>query len=113
MGREKVGVTGIARDAAESLGHQIRLARAQKQWTQRDLAARSGASVRTISMIERGDPAVAFGNVLNAAVAAGVPLFQVEDPDELARLRYRGEERVALIPKRIVKPDLSHVNRNF
>lgn len=103
MGREKVGVHGVAADALRVLGSQIRIARTQRGWTQAHLGGVAGASARTISMIERGDASVAVGNVMNAAVAAGVPLFQVDNPDELARIRHRGEEIVALIPKRVVQ----------
>ncbi|MBP1325374.1 transcriptional regulator with XRE-family HTH domain [Leucobacter exalbidus] len=101
MGREKVGVLGVARDALEVLGGQIRIARIERGWTQKHLGSVCGASERTISMIERGHPSVAIGNVLNAAVSVGVPLFQLDDPEELARIRHRGEERIALIPKRV------------
>lgn len=104
MGREKVFVHGESRDALEALGSLIRIARVERGWTQKHLAGVAGTSERTITLIERGDPAVSAGNLFNVAVAAGVPLFQIEDPHELARLRHRGEEKVALIPKRVVTP---------
>lgn len=104
MGREKISVHGVARDALRVLGGQIRIARIERGWTQKHLGGVAGASERTVTLIERGDPSVSVGNVFNAAVAAGVPLFQVEDRDELARMRHRGEEKIALIPKRVVPP---------
>lgn len=104
MGRERVSVHGAARDALQTLGALIRIARVERGWTQKHLGAIVGASERTITLIERGDPAVAAGNLFNAAVAVGVPLFQIEDATELARLRHRGEEKVALIPKRVGAP---------
>lgn len=113
MGREKVALHGLAREAAVTMGQEIRIARHSKKWSQQKLAKHAGISERTVSLIERGDPAVAWGNVLNAAVAAGVALFQAEDRDELARMRYRGEEKLSLLPKRVVERDMSDVERDF
>jgi DNA-binding Xre family transcriptional regulator len=38
----------------ESLGHRIRLLRAEREWSLKDLSARTGLSVSQISSIERG-----------------------------------------------------------
>lgn len=58
--------------------------------------------------------AVSAGNLFNAAAAVGVNLFQVDDPHELARMRHRGEEEIALIPKRVATPKRVHDDiRNF
>ncbi|MHA3724633.1 helix-turn-helix transcriptional regulator [Leucobacter sp. HY1910] len=114
MAREKVEVRGSAQDVLEVLGQQVRIARVERGWTQKHLGAVCGASERTISMIERGHPSVAVGNVINAALAAGVPLFQEEDPVELARMRFRGEEKIALIPKRVAaQSEVSRDLRDF
>lgn len=113
MGREKVGLTGMAKQASVTMGQEIKIARVEKRWTQQMLAARSGMSERTVTLIERGDPAVSFGNVLNAAVAVGVPLFQIEDRDELARARHTGARVLSLLPKRVVKEDFSNVDLDF
>lgn len=114
MGRTQVAVRGAARDALQTLGGLIKIARTERGWTQKRLAGAAGVSERTVSLIERGDPAVAVGNVLNAAAAVGVRLFQTEDPEELARMRHRGEERLALIPKRVVEPEgVSDADRDF
>jgi transcriptional regulator with XRE-family HTH domain len=103
MGREQIVVHGAAHDALRILGNQVKVARAKRGWTQKHLGAVIHTSERTITLIERGAPTVSVGNVFNAAVAVGVPLFQVEDREVLARMRHRGEEIVALIPKRVVE----------
>lgn len=99
VSRRQVAPTRTALDALEVLGSQIRLGRHNKKWTAADLATRVGVGPRTITAIERGAPGVAIGTVLSAASLVGVPLFGAEGV-ELARLRRRGEERVALLPSR-------------
>ncbi len=106
MAKRQVAPTRMAADALAVLGSQVRLARHAKRWTAADLGTRIGASARTVTAIERGSPGVAIGTVLNAASVLGVPLFGAEG-SELARLRRRGEERVALIPRREYHPRTS------
>lgn len=101
MGRQRIGMSPAASDAAAVLGQQIRIARQDRNWTAGELAARAGVSERTVLATENGSASTSLGNVLNIAVAAGVPLFATDDPDELARARYRGEEKLALIPARV------------
>lgn len=104
MARRPVSTMPAAADAIAVLGHQARLARHNRGWTAEDLAARIGVSARTVLAIESGAPGTAIGNVFNAAVMVGVPLFGVEDKAELTRLRRRGEERLALLPSRVYSP---------
>ena len=99
MAKREIAPTRAAADALSVLGTQIRFARHQKKWTAADLGARIGVSARTVTSVERANPGVAVGTVLSAASVVGLPLFGADD-DELARLRRRGEERVALIPSR-------------
>lgn len=94
----------MARDAARVLGQQIRFARQARGWTASELAAKCGISPKTLSAVEAGAPGTAIGTVLDVAVTVGVPLFGIEDPAELARMRRRGEERLALIPSRVYRP---------
>lgn len=103
MAKRPVAATRVAADALGVLGAQVRLARHERNWTAADLGARIGVSARTITAIERGSPGVAIGTALNAASVAGVPLFGATG-EELTRLRRRGEERVALIPRREYQP---------
>ncbi|MGO1539543.1 MAG: helix-turn-helix transcriptional regulator [Leucobacter sp.] len=113
MGRERIGLSSRAREAAALLGLEIRAARTERKWSQAFLASHIGVTPRTVSHIERGDPAVSIGNVLNAAVAVGVPLFQTDDTDELRRTRSLTAQLVALLPRAVRKEDLSHVDRDF
>lgn len=103
MAKREVAPTRAATDALMVLGTQIRLARHANNWTAADLAARVGVGPRTVTAIEKGLPGVAAGTVFSAASVVGVRLFGASD-DELARLRRRGEERIALIPSREYGP---------
>ena len=102
MGRRAIGLHPAARDAVTVLGQQVRLARARKGWTAAELAHAAGVSDYVVSSVERGSPSVSIGNVLNVAAIAGVPLFGVDDPSELTVMRRRGEERLSLLPQRVV-----------
>lgn len=101
MARKKVVFTAEAADAARILGQQIRFARHAQGMTAARLAELVDVSPRVITLIERGDPGVSFGSVLNAAVHAGVPLFDITDPKTLARTRRQGEQALTLIPSNV------------
>lgn len=103
MAKRQIAPTRAAEDALAVLGAQIRLARNQKNWTAEELGSRIGTGARTVTAIERGAPGVAVGTVFSAASVLGVALFGADD-DERARLRRRGEERVALLPSREYQP---------
>lgn len=103
MPKRVVAPSRAAADALAVLGAQIRLARHNKNWTAAELGMRIAVGARTVTAIERGAPGVAIGTVLTAASVLGIPLFGAED-EELARLRRRGEERIALIPSREYQP---------
>lgn len=106
MARRSIAMMPAAADAVRVLGQQVREARHERGWTAADLAHRLGISPVTVRAIESGAPGTAIGTVLNAAVLVGVPLFGVEDKAELARMRHRGEERLALIGKRVRSPKM-------
>ncbi|HQV17442.1 MAG: helix-turn-helix domain-containing protein [Gordonia sp.] len=104
MGRQQSSLHPAAREALRILGAQVRAARVEKRWTGDDLAEAAGVSRYTITQIENGAPAVGIGNVLSVAAIAGVPLFGAADRAELAAMRARAEDRVALLPSRVDKP---------
>ena len=101
MGREKIDLLPYARDAAELMGHQVRIARLNKRLTVDQLAGYARVSRGTITAIEKGSPSVAFGNVLNTCAALGIQLF-VPTPEELARLTRAQREVVRLMPNRVM-----------
>lgn len=101
MTRKKLVMTAQAADAARILGQQIRLGRHERKMTAARLAELSDVSQRTMTLIERGDPNVSLGNVLNAAAHAGVALFDITDPKTLARTRQQGEQALTLIPSNV------------
>jgi len=113
MGRRRIDLHPAARDAALILGQQIRLARQDRNWTASELAARAGITVNTVLTIEAGQPTPSIGNVLNVAVIAGVPLFGAQTDDELARARRAGQDRLALLPKRVRHPKVNDADYDF
>jgi len=99
MPKRAVAASRASRDALAVLGTQIKRARLERRWTQTDLAARIGIDFKTLAAVEKGSPTVAIGTVFNAAFTVGVDLFGLEG-DELALARRRGEETLALLPKK-------------
>ena len=82
---------------AEALGIMaaaIRSARLGAAGRSQELAERVGVSHPTIVKVERGDPSVAAGTLLEAATVVGVPLF---DPDPANRERYGASKRTELV----------------
>jgi transcriptional regulator with XRE-family HTH domain len=100
MGRQRIGLNPVAADAAIVIGHQVRFARHDQNWTVAELADRAGVSAHTVTSIENGSAAVSVGNTLNVLVAAGVPLFGTTASEKLLAIRRNGEEKLALLPAR-------------
>ena len=69
---------------------------------ERDLAARVGIARSTLQRIEKGDPSVEIGLVLEAAALTGVELF-VPEATTLAPQISRIDDRLALMPGSIRK----------
>lgn len=101
MAKREIIVSAPARDAIEVLGQRIKIARIQRGWTLADVASRALTSVPTVRNVEAGSPATAIGTFVQMAYLLGVPLFGIDDPAELARLRRRGDETLALLPARV------------
>lgn len=93
-------LTPPARDAARLLGAQVAAARRRRRWPATRVAEQANISVTTLRKVERGDPSVALGTMLEVAVLVGVPLFGVQ-ADDLADLAGRVEDRLALLPRRV------------
>lgn len=91
------------REALTLLGRSIRLARKQRKMSEVDLATRIGIARGTLQSIEKGQPKVEIGLVLEAATLLGVPLF-VDEPSRLATEISRVDDRLALLPQSVRRP---------
>jgi len=98
--KHAIAVTRPSADALRLLGAQIHEARIDRGLTVNDTAGRLGIDHRTLRAVEQGSPKVAIGTVFNAAFLLGVDLFGL-DPEELAAARRRGEDTLALLPRRV------------
>lgn len=87
-------------DAAVAFGALVAAGRRSRSLTAKEFAERVGVSVPTLRKVESGNPSVALGTYLEAAVLAGVPLFNV-DGRELASVADRARSRLALLPDRV------------
>ncbi|MGC9222187.1 MAG: helix-turn-helix transcriptional regulator [Solirubrobacteraceae bacterium] len=92
--------SAYVRDAARLLGEQVRLARLERRWSQRELAQRAGITGPTLRKVENGDPSVALGTALDVAALVGVPLFH-EDRSRMSLDLDRTAARAALLPQRV------------
>jgi DNA-binding XRE family transcriptional regulator len=82
------------------IGQEIRTARQEHGWTIEELADRAGVSEKTVRTIEAGSPTPAIGTVFELAWLVGLNLLG-RDEVELPTLIARGEDRLALAPKRV------------
>lgn len=96
MGVGKV-LSPLTLEAARLLGRKVSLARRERCWTIAELAERVGVSVVTIRKVEQGDPTVALGTALEAAVIVGVVLFH-ENPYRRALEDELVHAKLALLP---------------
>ena len=68
-----VGYT--TRKIIQYLGQLIKVARKERKMSESDLAERVGVVRATIQKVEKGDPSVAIGTVIEATVVLGIPLL--------------------------------------
>lgn len=101
----------LSRLALKTLGDMIRVARLERGMSQSNLAGRINVSRYSIMAIEKGDPKVAIGIVLEAAVIVGIPLL-ADDIQEMQKLEHTVVGFKALLPKRI-RGKKEQINDNF
>jgi transcriptional regulator with XRE-family HTH domain len=101
MPKKPISPPPVVAEALVVLGQRIRLGRQGLRWTASELAARAGVSEPTVLASEAGKPGTAIGTVFTLARLTGVPLFGIDDPAELSRLRRDGEREIALLPSKV------------
>jgi len=99
------------REAAELLGHMIRGARMERDWTVAQLAERAGVSRGLVQRIEKGDMGCSIGAVFEVAALVGVRLFDAE-PTTLTRELAMSRDKMTLLPKS-VRPSQKVVKDEF
>lgn len=99
------------REAAELLGHMIRNARVEREWTVAQLAERAGVSRGLVQRIEKGDMGCSIGAVFEVAALVGVRLFDAE-PSTLTRELAMARDKMTLLPKS-VRPSQKAVKDEF
>lgn len=89
-----------AQDAVVLMGEQIKLARKQRRWSEKNLADRVGISRATLQKIENGEMGCAVGLVFEAAALVGVKLFEPDNVPLSIHIE-RTRDKIALLPQRI------------
>jgi transcriptional regulator with XRE-family HTH domain len=79
------------------LGEGVRLARAERGWTQVELAERLGTSPMTVKKIESGAPGTAFGTILEVCSLLNIS----PDPDRNSQDLNRSIGARVGIPQRV------------
>ncbi len=92
--------SAMTKDAVLLLGKQIKLARKKRGLTEAGLAERVGVSRSTIRAVESGRLVTEIGLVFEAAVIAGVDLFQA-DGKSLTHQLARFDDKLALLSRRV------------
>lgn len=88
------------RAAAALRGIQVKAGRRDRGWTTAQLAERVGVAPATLGRVERGDPTVALGTVLEADQLVDVPLF-TEDVKARPQIPAAATSHLALLPQRV------------
>lgn len=88
----------LTREALRLLAASIKTQRLRRHWSIAELARRVGVSHPTIIKIERANPTVAIGTVLEAATLVGVAMFDA-DPLVRARHQQRLDAELKLLPR--------------
>ncbi len=102
-----------AREAVRALGLLVADGRRRRGWTAASLADRAGVSRTTLHKVEHGEGSVAVGTVFDLATLVGVRLFGLDDAASSAVLSERLEDRLALLPARVVLVDDGGLDDDF
>lgn len=99
MKKNTLSLSAVSKTALGVLGQLIKAARLERGMSQVELAERVGVSRHTIMAIEKSDPRVAIGAVLESAAVLGVPLL-AEDTAGLNKLAGTVACLATLLPAR-------------
>lgn len=113
MAKRNVPLRPHIQDALTVWGQLIRQGRTDRKWTAKELAARANVSEQTVLSAEAGSRGAAVGTMIELSDLVGVPIFGVEDRSEIAIRRQRGEEMLALLPRRVRRPKSGSVDDDF
>ncbi|WP_104090675.1 helix-turn-helix transcriptional regulator [Arthrobacter sp. GMC3] len=113
MAKRNVPLRPHVQDALTVWGQLIRQGRSDRKWTAKELAARANVSEQTVLSAEAGSRGAAVGTMMELSDLVGVPIFGVEDRSEIAIRRQRGEEMLALLPRRVRRPKSGSVDDDF
>ncbi len=87
------------------LGEVMKLARAERGWTQTDMAQRLRVSHATIKKIESGAPGTAFGTIIEACNLLGLspdPVAQSNEDLRQHALKYTPKR----VRRKLLRPEL-------
>jgi len=96
--------------ALRVVGQEIRLARRNLGWTIQELADRAGVNERTVRAVEGGSTTAAVGTVFELGRLVGLQLLGRDERDLPVALS-RGQELLALAPRRVRAPAATPRNR--
>ena len=113
MAKRDLPLRPHVRDALRVWGQLIRLGRADRGWTAKELAARAKMSQQTVLAAEAGSRGTAVGTMMELADLVGVPLFGIDNRQEIALLRQRGQDTLSLLPSRVYHPRKPAVDDDF
>ena len=94
-------------DVIRRVGARVRQTRAERRMTMRELAERSGLSLRFVSQLEAGEANIAIGRLASVARALGVPIAELvaekplwrEKGESIALLGLRGAGKSTIGPR--------------
>ena len=90
----------VTTDVVAAVGVEVAQGRRHHRLTIADLAERAGTSPSTVQRVERGDPTVALGTVVEIGRLVGLRFFG-GSADEVGQHLERGRDRLVLMPQRV------------
>ncbi|WP_083234303.1 helix-turn-helix transcriptional regulator [Candidatus Marithrix sp. Canyon 246] len=83
------------------LGGMIKAGRIERNMSQANLAERVGVSRYTISLLEKGNPNVGIGTVLESAIIVGIPIME-DDVRQMTKVSQAIANLIEILPSKRV-----------